>query len=242
MKELALQFQVPALVVKYSGSFQHYVVIGFAIYGRGRASQRIVCLVHSGENKFDYLQLDAAGEERARQIYERLYLNQFKEPSECVRQETAYDQNEDIHSEQSHHTNLSSESVDSLDGESDGESDEESDEESEQGMFEANEEGTRQASDHDSPVNISDVTVVSAAGTSQNSQSSFGDGYSFDPSVSSVPRQHKLCGGRVWFTNICTVPGHEYKILEPVKIRKFNPGRCVYVVALITYLNSYCFL
>ena len=54
---IALLLKVPIVVFKYDRSFDHYTIVDVAIYGSGGFNQHIVCLLHTDDNKFDWLEL-----------------------------------------------------------------------------------------------------------------------------------------------------------------------------------------
>jgi len=91
VKSLALIYQVPILVFEYCSSFDHYVVVDAAIYGNGSLNSKIVYLIHTDKNSFDYLVLTNIGNEKAHEIYKRIYDKEFAEPTEYRRAGSFFD-------------------------------------------------------------------------------------------------------------------------------------------------------
>ena len=95
MKEIAILFKVPVVVFKFDRTFDNYKIVDVAFYGSGGLNQEIVCLLHTDDNKFDWLELGGSIRRRVHMEYERIYNSSFAEPSEYQRRIPAMDGDEE---------------------------------------------------------------------------------------------------------------------------------------------------
>ena len=60
----------------------HYVVVDAALFGSGSLHTKILYLIQTNKNMFDYLELNESANEKAHAIYNRIYKRQFREESQ----------------------------------------------------------------------------------------------------------------------------------------------------------------
>ena len=222
MKSLVVIYKVPILVFKYCSSFEHYVVIDAAIYGRGCLKTKILFLINTGRNKFDYLELDSNGNERAHAVYSKVYTEQFGGQTQLVGSLFEQDDNQSKRSRASSESSASTELSFTL-----AHSDESGDDTS------------SNMSDNEHPKGDDSISDQSTAETSITSDESKKarkrDGFTFDPLLhTEVIRQPKY--GLYSLTNtVIDSTGQVYRTGEPVKARGHgNPGRFLYGLSLWT--------
>ena len=244
MKEIALLFKTPAVVFKYDRSFNNYSVVDIAYYGVVGLNQNIVYLLHTDDNKFDWLELDENVNRRVHSMYERIYNSQFQEPSEYQRQVAAVD------GQQEEEEGSSVNSYISNNGESVSGYSEDSDEEI---LPYAAAVAAHEASDAAEVAAAASVVVVAAAAAaatttsgaadgnhdgdslnnsttcSGSSSMSPKDGYEYCSSIPNVlTRDNKFADGQCLYTN--KVTGElKYQVLDPVVVKGFPSNVCRFV-------------
>lgn len=60
----------------------HYVVVDAALFGSGSLHTKILYLIQTNKNMFDYLELNESANEKAHAIYNRIYNRQFRAESQ----------------------------------------------------------------------------------------------------------------------------------------------------------------
>jgi hypothetical protein len=170
-------------------------------------SSKIVYLIHTDKNSFDYLVLTNIGNEKAHEIYKRIYDKEFAEPTEYRRAGSFFD--DDNQSKCSSHMDSSASDVSK--GQTDG-----SGSDSESAI----------SDDQRSPT-PDDSHISDESGAARKR-----DGYTFDPECHpDVPRESMY--GMFSFTNtVIDSNGLEYKTSQPVKYKGYSPGRFLYSCSL----------
>jgi hypothetical protein len=217
---LALLYQVPILVFKYCSSFQHYVVVDVAIYGPGSPNTKMLSLIQTNKDMFDYLKLNASADAKARAIYSRVYKRQFRE--EHLRDAPVSDEgdNQSLHSLVDDDDDVSSESsIPPLKPDA-----EESDAES----SDMSDDQHSKAERHSCDLSSADTSFTS----SESQKARKRDGHTFDPLCQAEKCREARYGMYSVTNKVIDAAGNTYQSSQPVKVRKYPAGRFLYACSL----------
>ena len=221
MNALALLYQVPILVFKYCSSFHHYVVVDAAIYGPGSTNTKMLSLIQTNKDMFDYLKLNASADEKARAIYSRVYNRQFRE--QHLRDAPVSDEGD----------NQSLQSL--VDDDGDDVSSESSIPPLQRNAEESDAESSDMSDDQRSKAERHSCDLASAdtSFTSNESQKARKRvGPTFDPLCQAEKCREARYGMYLVTNKVIDAAGNTYQSSQPVKVRKYPAGRFLYACSL----------